>query len=59
VGSIGIQVEIAKEVVLRLEMARDRRALSSHEEHLRQELKLKSLGLSSLPTLGGPFAVAE
>jgi hypothetical protein len=59
VGSIGIQVEISKEVVLRLEMARDRRALSSHEEHLRQELKLKSLGLSSLPTLGGTFAMAE
>jgi hypothetical protein len=48
VGSIKVQLEIAKEVVLRLEMAQDRRVLSCQEESLRQELKMKSLGLSSL-----------
>jgi hypothetical protein len=35
-------------VVHRLEMVKDRQALVSHEESLRQQLKLKSLGLSSL-----------
>jgi hypothetical protein len=43
-----MQLELAKEVVLRLEIARDRRVLSGLEESLRQELKLKSLGLASL-----------
>ncbi|OEL24169.1 hypothetical protein BAE44_0014812, partial [Dichanthelium oligosanthes] len=48
VGSIRTQLELAKEVVQRLEMARDCRSLTPLEEKLRQELKLKSLGLSSL-----------
>jgi hypothetical protein len=48
VGNIRIELEVAKEIVLCLEMACDRRVLSSHEELLRQEFKLKSLGLSSL-----------
>jgi hypothetical protein len=39
-----LQLEIAKEVVSRLEMA-----LAHHEESLCQRLKLKSLALSSLP----------
>jgi hypothetical protein len=39
---------MTKEVVHRLKMARDRQALASHEELLRQDFKLKSLGLPSL-----------
>lgn len=48
IGSIRMQLEIAKEVVHRLEIARDHRTLAPHEEVLRQKLKWKSLGLSSL-----------
>jgi hypothetical protein len=48
IGNIRMQLELAKEVVLRLEIARDRCVLSGLEESLRQELKLKSLGLASL-----------
>jgi hypothetical protein len=48
VGNVHSQLEIAREVVLQLEMARGRRTLASHEESLRQWLKLKSLALSSL-----------
>jgi hypothetical protein len=48
IGCIKIQLEIAKEVVHRLEAARDKCTLAAHEESLRQELKLKSLGLASL-----------
>jgi hypothetical protein len=47
VGNIRTQLEIAK-VLLRLEMARDRRVLLDHEESLRKKVKLKSLGLASL-----------
>jgi hypothetical protein len=45
VGNIQMQLEIPKEVVHQLEMARDHRDLIRQEESLRQELKLKSLGL--------------
>jgi hypothetical protein len=38
---------ISKEAVLQLEMARDR-SLAAHEEALRQDMKHKTLGLSSL-----------
>lgn len=48
IGNIRIQLEIAKEVIHRLEMAMDRRPLTAHEEDLRKKLKLKALGLSSL-----------
>lgn len=48
VGSVRMQLEIAKEVVHRLEAARDRRPLAMHEEELRKQLKLKTLGLLSL-----------
>lgn len=48
VGSVRLQLELAKEVVHRLEMARDRRQLAEHEELLRRQLKMKSLRLSSL-----------
>jgi hypothetical protein len=39
---------MTKEVVHHLEMAQDRQSLAGFEELLRQRLKLKSLGLSSL-----------
>jgi hypothetical protein len=48
IGNIRMQLELTKEVVLRLETARDRCNLSMLEESLRQELKLKSLGLALL-----------
>jgi hypothetical protein len=48
IGNVRVQLELPKEVVHRLEMARDRRVLLAHEEALRQLLKLKSLGLPSL-----------
>jgi hypothetical protein len=48
IGNIRSQLEVAKEVVHRLEMARDRRNLGTHEEELRRALKLKLLDLSSL-----------
>jgi hypothetical protein len=48
IDNIKAQLEVANEVVLLLEIARDRRGLAVHEESLRQEFKLKSLGLSSL-----------
>jgi hypothetical protein len=48
IGNIRIQPEVAKEVTHHLEIARDRRPLAQHEEALRQQLKLKSLGLLSL-----------
>jgi hypothetical protein len=48
VGSVRLQLAIAKEVVLRLEMAQDHRQLSSAEEALRKKLKKKALGLASL-----------
>jgi hypothetical protein len=43
-----MQLEIAKEVVFRLELARDNRLLAPFEEELRQRFKLRSLTLSSL-----------
>jgi hypothetical protein len=48
VGNIKIQLEICKEVVHWVEVARDRRQLLEHDEHLHRELKLRSLALSSL-----------
>jgi hypothetical protein len=43
-----MQMKLAREVVLHLEAAGERCALSRLDEALRQELKLKSLSLSSL-----------
>jgi hypothetical protein len=48
VGSVHIQLEVAKEVLHKLEVARDGRALTSHEEWLRQLVKLKLLVIASL-----------
>jgi hypothetical protein len=48
IGNIHMQLDIAKEVVLHLEVVRDHRQLHAHEEYLRQQAKLKSLAVSSL-----------
>jgi hypothetical protein len=48
IGNIRIQLEIAKELVLHLEIVRDSRQLSVGKEDLRKHLKLKSLALASL-----------
>jgi hypothetical protein len=45
---VRIQLEVVKEVLDKLEVARDGHALASHEEWLRQLVKLKSLALASL-----------
>jgi hypothetical protein len=48
IGNIQVQLEVAKEVVAKLEATRDTRQLAAHEESLRCQMKLKTLGLSSL-----------
>jgi hypothetical protein len=48
IGNIRLQLEVDKEVLHRLEQARDLRPLASHEEALRHLAKLKTLGLASL-----------
>jgi hypothetical protein len=48
IGNVKMQLEIAKEVVLKLESIRDGRQLASYDEELRQCFKLRSLVLSSL-----------
>jgi hypothetical protein len=48
VGSVHIQLEVTKEVLHKLEVARDSHVLTSHEEWLRQLVKLKSLIIASL-----------
>jgi hypothetical protein len=48
IGNIRTQLEIAKEVIATLEAARDHHLLAAHEESLHCEMKLKSLGHSSL-----------
>ena len=48
VGNIKSQLEVAREILHRLEIERDFRALSQHEEWLRKKLKLHCLGLASL-----------
>ena len=48
VGNIKAQLELAKEILHRLEIERDSRALSDREEWLRKKLKLHCLGLASL-----------
>jgi hypothetical protein len=48
ISNVKTQLEMAKEVVAKLEAARDHCQLAAHEESLRCEMKLKTLGLSSL-----------
>jgi hypothetical protein len=48
IGNIKAQLEMAREILHHLEIERDSRALSEHEEWLRKKLKLHWLGLASL-----------
>ena len=48
VGNIRLQLDIAKEILHCLEIARDNRALSPGEEWFRKKLKHLCLGLASL-----------
>jgi hypothetical protein len=48
VGSIRVQLKIAKKVIHQLESSCDRRHLLDHEKDIRKHLNLKSLGLASL-----------
>jgi hypothetical protein len=48
VGNVKFQLVVAKEILHRLEIARDSRNLSDGEEWLRRKLKLHCLGLASL-----------
>ena len=48
IGHVKLQLEMAKEVLHRLEIARDSRALTDSEEWLRRKLKFHCLGLASL-----------
>jgi hypothetical protein len=48
VGSIRLQLAIAREVVFKLKQAQDSRALSAAEQELPTKLKFKSLGLASM-----------
>lgn len=48
IGNIHEQLLMAREIILKLDQASDRRALSVEETSLRRDLKLKCLGLSSL-----------
>jgi hypothetical protein len=46
--NIKARLELAREILHRLEIVRDSRALSEHEEWLRKKLKVHCLGLASL-----------
>jgi hypothetical protein len=48
VGNVHLQLQIAREVVARLEVAGDLRPLAEHEDSLRQRLMLKMFALSSV-----------
>lgn len=48
VGSIRLQLAVAREVIQRLETAQEKRHLTPQEQDLRKELKMKTLGLASL-----------
>jgi hypothetical protein len=48
IGNIRVQLEVAKEVVAKLEVTWDSHQVVAHEESLYSEMKLKSLRLSSL-----------
>lgn len=48
VGSVRLQLSVAREVIKCLDTAEEARSLSSEEQLLRNELKVKCLGLASL-----------
>jgi hypothetical protein len=51
VGNVKLQLAMAKEILHRLEIVRDSRALSQGEDWLRRKLKGHCLGLVSLDEL--------
>ena len=48
IGSVRLQLALARDVVLRLDEAQDSRSLSIQEAQLRRSLKVRILGLASL-----------
>lgn len=48
VGSVRLQLAIAKEIVYRFDQAQDFRSLAPHEQSLRNKMKIRCLGLASL-----------
>ena len=48
VGSVRLQLALARELILRLDVAQEARALSAPEAQLRKSLKVRVLGLVSL-----------
>jgi len=48
IGDIKAQLLMARELVLRLDIAQERRQLSDEELGLRKRMKMRCLGLSSL-----------
>jgi hypothetical protein len=48
IGSVCVQLALAREVLHQREVARDHRSLAAHEEDVCCTMKLKTLGLSSL-----------
>jgi hypothetical protein len=49
IGSVRLQLALAKEVILRLEVAQESRTLTSQESVLRKSLKMRVLGLAWPP----------
>lgn len=47
-GSVRLQLALARELILRLEVAQEARALSAPEAQLRKSLKVRVLGLAPL-----------
>jgi len=48
IGDIKVQLLMARELVLRLDVAQERRLLTEEEAGLRKRMKMRCLGLSSL-----------
>ena len=48
-----LQLHIANEVILRLDIAQEDRQLSDAEQTLRKDLKLRALGLAAVERVGG------
>jgi hypothetical protein len=48
IGNIRMQLAVVKEVLHQLEVKLDYRLLATHEENIKQFVKLKTLGLASL-----------
>jgi hypothetical protein len=59
IGNVKMQILLATEVILRLDVAMDSRLLTAEERALRCLLKRKLLGLASLERTFGAAAVAS